>query len=295
MATRRITRKKQSKVKQQSKNLFAPGPCQCRPRVGSVRPVHGCLPEAELRMIGERHLQIGGAVSAKTLRTQISKKLGVKETDEYSFVQAAPIPQKEKDRLQKEYLRPPQPADWKSDPDKWLDSNNIMDVMKQYEEDLSDFQFLGPYPIDFAAPDPYGADKKKCLISEICKIDIPGLRSRGIHRIGIVYNLDPHNKGGSHWIASFIDLKKNHCYYFDSYGMKVPDQIAKFMQWLTLQEPKMKLFYNARRFQFSGSECGMYSMYFIIRMLIGEAFQPFCRRAPRDGLMLSLRSWLFST
>jgi hypothetical protein len=76
--------------------------------------------------------------------------------------------------------------------------------------------------------------------------------------------------------------------------MEAPQQIQKFMQWLTLQEPKMKLAYNARRFQFKGSECGMYSMYFIIRMLMGEQFRPFCRRAPRDGVMLTLRNWLFS-
>jgi hypothetical protein len=77
--------------------------------------------------------------------------------------------------------------------------------------------------------------------------------------------------------------------------MEVPGQIEKFMQWLTLQDPAMKLAYNARRFQMKDSECGMYSMYFIIRMLMGEEFRPFCRRAPRDGEMLALRSWLFST
>jgi len=167
--------------------------------------------------------------------------------------------------------------------------------MSQYDQDIPDFKFLGPYPIDFAAPDPYNTSTKKCLISEICKLDLPALRAAGKKRIGIIYNLDPHNKSGSHWVATYIDLNKNHCYYFDSYGMEVPDQINKFMQWLTIQEPRMKLAYNARRFQLRGSECGMYSMYFIIRMLMGEPFRQFCRRAPRDDVMLHLRGWLFST
>jgi hypothetical protein len=229
------------------------------------------------------------------MRNEIAIKLNVNSEDEASFINALPINAAEKLRLKKNYLRPTQPDSWKGDPDMWLDSNNIRDVMSQYEEDRKDFKFLGPYPIDFAAPDPYKEDENdKCLIGEMCSLDIQGLRSKGKDKVGIIYNLDPHYKSGSHWVANYIDLTKNHCYYFDSYGMEAPKQVQKFMQWLTLQEPKMKLAYNARRFQFRGSECGMYSMYFIIRMLMGEAFRPFCRRAPRDGAMLTLRGWLFS-
>jgi hypothetical protein len=57
----------------------------------------------------------------------------------------------------------------------------------------------------------------------------------------------------------------------------------------------MKLFYNGRRFQYKNSECGMYSMYFIIRMLMGDDFKRFSRKAPPDAFMLDLRDWLFST
>ena len=28
-------------------------------------------------------------------------------------------------------------------------------------------------------------------------------------KIGIIFNLDPHDKEGSHWVCSFIDIKKN--------------------------------------------------------------------------------------
>lgn len=283
--------------------LYPPGPSQCRPRVGETRPAYGCLPGQELSKVytivmgGAGRLQGGNRKSKDLLRmrNEIASKLNVNSEDEATFVNALPISAAEKLRLKKDYLRPTQPSTWQSDPDMWLDSNNIRDVMSQYEEDRKDFEFLGPYPIDFAAPDPYkdGSDDK-CLIGEMCSLDIKGLRSKGKDKVGIIYNLDPHYKSGSHWVANYVDLTKNHCYYFDSYGMEAPKQVQKFMQWLTLQEPKMKLAYNARRFQFKGSECGMYSMYFIIRMLMGEAFRPFCRRAPRDGAMLTLRGWLFS-
>lgn len=288
------TSRRYSKTRKQNES-YAPGPCQCRPRVGNHRPASGCIPHAELLRISAPVLgtQGGGIQTPKKLRDLISKKLNVSSENEASFVKALPISQDEKVRLINEYLRPEQPEAWKSDPDMWLDSNNIRDVMTQYEEDRKDFKFLGPFPIDFAAPDPY-EKKETCLVNEICKIDIQGLQRAGKTKVGIIYNLDPHYKSGSHWVGNYIDLNKHSCYYFDSYGMETPKQIEKFMQFLTLQDPRMKLAYNARRFQFQGSECGMYSMYFIIRMMMGEPFLRFCRRAPRDGVMLSLRNWLFS-
>jgi len=77
--------------------------------------------------------------------------------------------------------------------------------------------------------------------------------------------------------------------------MRPPPQIYKFMQWLTIQEPEMKLMMNSKRFQKKDSECGMFSMYFIIRMLEGESFQDFCRRNPSDELMLNMRKVMYSS
>ncbi len=298
MATRRGSKKRKSTTRKHIAQ-YPPGPCQCRPRIGLSRPAYGCLPASELQRLGR--LVLGGsqvgAGSAKSLlklRNDIATTLNVDPNNEATFVEALPIDTKEKQALKENYLRPKQPEEWKSDPDMWLDSLNIASVMKQYEADRSDFEFMGPFPIDFAAPDPQATEKGDCLIDEICDMDLKKLKAQGKTKIGIIYNLDPHYKNGSHWVANFIDLTKHRAYYFDSYGMEAPHQIQKFMQFLTLQDPSMKLAYNARRFQFKGSECGMYSMYFIIRMLMGEDFLHFCRRAPRDGAMLYLRNWLFS-
>ena len=110
------------------------------------------------------------------------------------------------------------------------------------------------------------------------------------------FNLDPHFKDGSHWVAAFVDLRPaaRKVYYFDSYGIEPPQQIAKFMRSLTLQDSALELAYNARRFQFQGSECGMYSLYFIICMLEEENFKTFCHKPVPDGEMLRLRHWIFS-
>jgi hypothetical protein len=287
------TRRSKKNVNGKNVKYYNPGPYQCRPRVGQERPANGCIPTSYLRKIAGK---LGGGSSDGTnIRAHLEKKLGVPADAESTFVDALPIDDKEKSRLKQEYLRPKQPDSWKSDPDMWLDSTNIESVMKQYEEDYPTFKFLGPFPIDFAAPDPYSGAKDKCLIGEICDLNLKQSAAAGKLQVGIIYNTDPHNKSGSHWIANYVDIPKHRCYYFDSYGYEAPKQIQKFMQWLVLQDPQMKLAYNARRFQFKGSECGMYSMYFISRMLFGEDFRHFCRRAPPDGEMLRLRKWMFST
>jgi hypothetical protein len=277
------------------KQIPTPGPSQCHPSVGSKTPAHGCLPLDILQKAASQ-LSVSSQSSPVLLRKTLEAKVNVTAGHERSFLHALPFTPEEKATLAKTYLRPEQPAKWKDDPDMWLDSLNIEAVMKQYEDADSSFEFMGPFPIDFAAPDPYiQSGEKQCLIREICGLKMEDALKQGTKSVGIIYNLDPHFKDGSHWVANYIDIPRHRCYYFDSYGYEPPKQIATFMKWLTTQDPKMKLMYNARRFQHLGSECGMYSMYFIIRMLAGDEFRPFCRKQPRDSVMLDLRDWLFST
>jgi len=265
-------------------------PKQCHPRVSEASP-NGCLPVEVLENVARKN---GISGPKESLLANVSKMIGIAPHNQSSLLKALPLPQDEKRRLAREWLRPEIPASWKGDPDMWLDTLNIRDVMIQYEDVYPKFKFLGPYPIDFAAPDPY--DKSQpCLISEMCELDLDGKDMKGKDYIGFVFNLDPHTKEGSHWIASFINIPKKEFYYFDSYGMRPPKQVDRFMQWLTLQEPELKLLVNGRRFQRKESECGMFCMYFIVCMLKGESFRHFCRRSPSDDLMLEMRETFYST
>ena len=287
-------RKTRRKLKQ--KKFPTPGPSQCHPRIGTRRPTHGCIPPAILEKAATK-INIPHASNPVALRKALESHLSIPSGNEHSFVHALPFSSSEKDYLIKTYLRPVQPSKWKEDPDMWLDSLNIEAVMKQYEDAVPEFEFMGPFPIDFAAPDPYRSPSQgpQCLIREICGLRVQDALKQGTKSIGIIYNLDPHFQDGSHWVANYIDIPKHTCYYFDSYGYAPPKQIATFMKWLTTQDPQMKLMYNARRFQHLGSECGMYSLYFLIRMLSGDRFRPFCKRQPRDSVMLDFRDWIFST
>jgi len=268
--------------------------------MGKVAPDHVCTPIDILREVATR-LEINANLSGKELRQQLEQKLDIKKPGgERSFLQALPIPESKKQEIAKQYLRPAAPKAWISDPDMWLDSNNIAHVMNQYEEahtknNVKEFEFMGPFPIDFAAPDPYTNNKKKCLMNEMCELRVDKALKSGVKSIGIVYNIDPHFGPGSHWVANYIDIVNHRCYYFDSYGQEPPSQIATFMKWLAVQDPKMNLEYSKRRLQFSNTECGMYCIYMIIRMLEGDTLVELSRRKPKDSHMLDLRDWVFST
>lgn len=283
-------------------NQPEPGPSQCHPSMGREKPAHGCLPLEVLHRVAKT-LKLPSNLSGEEVREQIEKQLSIDTPGECSFLQELPLPASEKATLRKKYLRPVAPKEWITDPDMWLDSNNIADVMNQYEEahtvnGKKEFEFMGPFPIDFAAPDPYNTGgEKKCLQREICEISVEKALANGIKSIGIVYNLDPHYKSGSHWVANYIDIVGNTCYYFDSYGAEPPPQVTTFMKWLSSHNPKnpMKLQYNKRRLQFSNTECGMYCIYLIIRMLQGDSFLDVTRRKPKDADMLDIRKWIFCT
>jgi hypothetical protein len=274
-----------------------PGPKQCHPRVGRSRPEHGCLP-VEVLQEAANQLQLKGLTGTPTaLRKALEKHLRVDPGKEYSFLQALPFSSARKAELAKMWLRPRQPEAWKNDPDMWLDSLNIAAVMNQFEDSNPRFEFMGPFPIDFAAPDPYqrGGSEKRCLMNEMCELRVKDAKKNGTDYIGIVYNLDPHFKSGSHWVANFIDLKHNTCHYFDSYGMEPPKQVEKFMRWLTTQDPTMRLHYNPKRLQYKNTECGMYCLMFISLMQYGTEFVKIPRAKPSDQEMLNLRDWMFST
>ena len=155
------------------------GPYQCHPSIKGGNTSEGCLPKAILRKIAEA---VGVMPTAPKLRATLEQKLRVEPKKEWSFLQASSLSDEEKTALAKQYLRPKQPESWASDPDMWLDSTNIEEVMKQYEDAYSDFEFMGPYPIDFGAPDPYTKGQKKCLINEMCELRVTDAIKNGVTR-----------------------------------------------------------------------------------------------------------------
>ena len=190
------------------------------------------------------------------------------------------------------FFRPPKPTEWKKDPDEWLDTLSIADVMEQYEEAYPHFEFIGPAPIDFdeKLPGAWG----KCVIDELCKLDLAAMRRRGEHAVGIVFNLDPHDRPGSHWVCAYLDLLKGHAYYYDSYGYEPCPQIRRLLR-RCHEQGCHSIFWNDIRHQRKKSECGTYCMYVIISLLKGRDFREICTSRVDDDTMNSIRDLLYAT
>jgi hypothetical protein len=155
----------------------------------------------------------------------------------------------------------------------WFNSNNINEIMEQYQDMYTDtFTFLGALPSDF---------------SKIAIVDWKTIKKTPY--IGIIFNTDPHNKPGTHWIGVFIDNKKKTLDYFDSLGKLPNKNIASFLKYFK----NYQFTFNQKEHQKGGSNCGVYSCYFIIQRLKGKSFEDITKKLIPDKMMTDYRSFLF--
>ena len=165
---------------------------------------------------------------------------------------------------------PESPATWKRDPNAWLSSLDILSVMKQYEKSYKCFEFIGPSPIDYDTIELDGV----CVFEEICKFNLQQQIAHGKTKVGFIFNTDTHDKPGKHWVSLFVNIKKGFLYFFDSAGDKIPRNINKLVkniirQGKSLPTPIQFQFdqnYPVEH-QYGNTECGIYSLYFIVHML----------------------------
>ena len=165
---------------------------------------------------------------------------------------------------------PESPPEWKKNPNEWLSSEDIMNVMRQYEKAYKCFDFIGPSPIDFDTKKLYG----ECVWEELCNFSLANQIKKGKTKIGFIFNTDPHNKPGKHWISLFINIKKKKIFFFDSTGDKAPKQVIDFIHRVEKQglslKPKIKFIADSNEgieHQYGNTECGIYSLFFIVHML----------------------------
>lgn len=211
------------------------------------------------------------------------------------------------DMIRRVAFRPPKPVTWYKNKHEWLNTYNILDVLKQYELFDPAFVALGVVPIDFAKG--VGDAQGRCIAPAVCNMRIEDLRAQGKTDFGIVINMDPHTKGGSHWVSAFChfvadDPKYGIC-YFDSMGFKPPAQILEFMrsvhrQIQALDPPEkarhFRIKYNPHQKQFQNSECGMFAIAFIITCNEnpGLTYADVFDLIQRDSSVFELRNRIFS-
>jgi len=190
-----------------------------------------------------------------------------------------------KSQIRKYIFAPKQPPEWKSNPDEWLSNYDIEEVAKQYEGSHPHFKLIGPTTIDFDTKLP--EEGGKCVLDDLCHFDLAQFIKAGKTKIGIVFNLDRHDESGSHWVSLFVDIENQFLFYFDSADNDIPPEIwmkekdknkkgtnplvNRIIEQGREQKIKFKFYNNeGHQHQNGNTECGMYSLFFIITMLTGE-------------------------
>jgi len=215
------------------------------------------------------------------------------------FFRKLSTPDKTK-RLHKYTFKPRGP----NDTNDWLNTLNINDVFVQYENYYKDFKFMGANPRDF----------DELPSSEIPNMNFEQLMASGKFRLGFIFNLDKHNESGSHWVALFADILKGQIYYIDSVGESpkqefkaLMNRIKKFCLTTARKNYCMKngmdggnldnldMQYSKTQHQHGNSECGVYAISFILRLLDGETFDDLTKTHVGDHEIQTCRLSYFRT
>ena len=220
------------------------------------------------------------------------KELSNKCYNELCWLENKPLNKvNNKELIIKELFKPFSPESWKSKPSTWLSSIDISKIMYQYEKLYKNFAFIGPSPIDFDSKQLFST----CVWEKLCKFDLKKYINKKKYKIGIIFNLDPHNKPGSHWVALFVDIDKKFIFYFDSNGIKIPKQINNLVSKIKKQGHELNidfLFDSNEDFihQYGDGQCGMYTLYFVIELLKeSKSYNYFKKNRISDTIMKNYR------
>lgn len=169
----------------------------------------------------------------------------------------------------------------------WLNTVHINTIMTQIENIFTDFKFLGAVPVDIntTVKENYVPQCKNKFFFDTTKtstysqmecIELDKLYNNKKYKIGIVFNMDRHNQSGSHWTCFYADLQQNVIYYIDSVGTSPPKLIKNFIDNLqkiltTRNKKEVTIYINKKPHQSGNSECGVYSINFITRLLANNS------------------------
>ena len=202
-----------------------------------------------------------------------------------------------------------------SDKYEWLNTSHIDEVINQAQNLNKNFIFLGAVPYDF----------ENLSGLQVYKIDFAEWEKNGYSKFGMVINLDTHDKRGSHWVALYFDLNKYQIYFFDSVGKRPGSRIRNFINKiikymyhkiykkklnindiiklrdsgnlkdhaLASKLEKIEVKFNQNQHQFKDTECGVYSIYFILELLNGRNFNELSKNIIKDEEMNSFRAKYF--
>ena len=80
-----------------------------------------------------------------------------------------------------------------------------------------------------------------------------------------------------------------------SFGSKMPSEIRDFANKTkqSIQSKTFEIYSSDKRKQFSNTECGMFCLYFLVKMIKGPSYQEIMNSAFDDKDMIQLRKKVF--
>ena len=274
----------------------------CAPhRVDMLRSTGSCLTHRELKIIADAfnfeyrdQIPKKAYASKSTLWKALGDKLRASCSDlgEHCWVQKVGQTPSLID-LRRETFRPMKPASWYANSNEWLNTYDILLVMRQYEKAHSDFKFVGVFPRDFASK----PDGEHCVSREMCDMEIFNKQHK---RFGFVFNHDMSNQPGSHWVAMFMSFdassKLHGVHYFDSTGDRPKNEVVEFMSKMSSSR-SLPASTRSTRKQFKNTECGMFALDFLIKCIDappGRSYADVVKSIGNDKDLEALRDRIYT-
>ena len=251
---------------------------------------------------------------------ELDKKLADKCSEQTCWLRLDVVKELENEEIDSNTFRPKGPSK-KYD---WLSTTNINDIIEQYQTIHDDFVFLGAVPVDFEELPVLGISNLN--LNEFRKdgktkigmvINLDEHYKDGSHWVAFytdliknqVYFFDSVGKPPVKRIRKFINRITKHL-YMQKYNKKLPvNDIIEKLKIITKEPTKKKhvlneyiknllgggfdIRYNNIQHQFNNSECGVYSVNFIIRLLEGESFDSIINNITKDDKMNANRKIYF--
>ena len=200
-----------------------------------------------------------------------------------------------RDNKLKTQFAPIMPTEWISQPNAWLSDQDIDNVLVAFQNKFRGFHFLKSTPIDFDLKDKSG----NCKISNLCKYTYAELAQK-YTTFGIVFNTDPSDKPGQHWISLFIQLKKGKIFFFDSTAEEPPTEVITLLRRFVSEgnkyfktKKRIQIYKNDVQHQYKNTECGIYCLYFLYFMLSIGDFSKLSSRRISDEEISKFRKFFY--
>lgn len=278
---------------------------QCSPSAQN-RKTNSCFTYQLLLLIAKLYnnshddvINLNQKLTRQKLWNELNKRISQCNSNEACWLEQPFVVESKRIVLENRF-KPKQPESWKRNPNEWLNTFDIWDVMKQYEEKDKSYRFVGVYPIDFASKGHDGV----CVVQEMCQLDIAKEWRQGKKRLGVVFNTDKSTGSGEHWISLFIGLdpkRRNFgIFFYDSVAMRPPKEVSRFMTQLKKEiialHPKhassIEVLSNKHRRQYKNFNCGVFSVLFQI-LILNHRFEDVCLNMGYDDDVQQFRSILY--